>query len=49
MCGAVMVAAPDAERLRNQPFLNVVPDRSPRDARKAREVAYGVPDLALHE
>ena len=46
---AVMIAAAHAERLRDQTFLNVIPDRPPRNAREPGEVAYRVPDLARHE
>ena len=39
MFGAVVVPASNAERGREEPLLNVVTDRAPRDAAKIRQVA----------
>ena len=49
MFGSVVVAASDAERRREESFLNVVADRAPGDAAEIREVANCVAGLVGHE
>ena len=49
MFGSVVVAASDAERRREESFLDVVTDRAPGDATKIREVANCVAGLVGHE
>ena len=45
---AVVIAAPNAERRRDQAFLDVVADRAARDAREPGEVADGVARRGVH-
>ena len=48
MLGTVVVTPPDSKRRRNQPFLDVIPDRAPRDATEFSEVTDGVPRFVRH-
>ena len=48
MAGTVVIAASDSKRRRNQPFLDVVPDRAPRYAPEFSEIADGVPRFVRH-
>jgi hypothetical protein len=49
MFGTVVVPASDAERRREESFLNVVTDRAPRDAATIRQIADRVAGLVGHE
>ena len=48
MLRSVVVPAADAERRRQEPFLDVVPDRAPRDAAEVRQVTNCVAGFLGH-